>query len=36
MKTSGSFHMSAENIYCGYLLEPTGWGGSNQNQQYMC
>ena len=28
MKHSGSFHISAQNIDWGYLLEPPRWGGS--------
>ena len=35
MKNSGSFHISAQNIYCGYLLEPPRWGGSNEYLQSM-
>ena len=30
MKNSGSFHISAQNIDCGYLLEPPRLGGSNE------
>ena len=30
MKNSGSFHISALNIDCGYLLEPPRRGGSNE------
>ena len=30
MKNSGSFHISAQNIDCGYLLEPPRRGGSNE------
>ena len=33
MKNSGSFHISAQNIDCGYSLEPPHWGGSNEYQQ---
>ena len=29
-KNSGSFHISAQNIDCGYLLEPPRRGGSNE------
>ena len=29
MKNSGSFHISAQNIDWGYLLEPPRRGGSN-------
>ena len=35
MKNSGSFHSSAQNIYCGYLLEPPTRGGSNEYSQSM-
>ena len=35
MKNSGSFHISAQNIDCGYLLEPPRWGGSNEYPQSM-
>ena len=35
MKTSGSFHISAQNIDCGYLLEPSQRGGSNEYPQSM-
>ena len=27
------FHISAQNIDCGYSLEPPRWGGSNENSQ---
>ena len=30
MKNSGIFHISAQNIYCGFLLEPPRRGGSNE------
>ena len=30
MKNSGSFHISAQNIDCVYLLEPPPRGGSNE------
>ena len=30
MKNSGSFHISAQNIDCGYLLDPPRRGGSNK------
>ena len=34
MKKSGSFfHISAQNIDCGYLLEPPRQGGSNKSPQ---
>ena len=29
MKNSDIFHISAQNIYCGYSLEPPRRGGSN-------
>ena len=29
------FHISAQNIDCGYSLEPPRWGGSNEYQQSM-
>ena len=29
------FHISAQNIDCGYLLEPPCWGGSNEYPQSM-
>ena len=32
---SDIFHISAQNIDCGYFLEPTCWGSSNEYQQYM-
>ena len=35
MKNSGSFHISAQNIDCGYLLEPPRRGGSNEYPQSM-
>ena len=35
MKKFGSFHISAQNIYCGYLLEPPRRGGSNKVPQAM-
>ena len=35
MKNSGNFHISAQNIDCGYLLEPPGRGGSNKYQRSM-
>ena len=34
-KNSGSFHISAQNIDCGYLLEPFLRGGSNEYSQAM-
>ena len=35
MKTSDIFHISDQNIDCGYSLEPPRWGGSNEYQQSM-
>ena len=35
MKNSVSFHISAQNIDCGYLLEPPRRGGSNEYPQFM-
>ena len=35
MKISGSFHISAQNIDCGYSLEPPRSGGSNEYPQSM-
>ena len=35
MKNSGSFHISAINIDCGYSLEPPRRGGSNEYPQSM-
>ena len=34
-KNSDIFHMSAQNIDCGYSLEPPWWGGSNEYPQSM-
>ena len=34
-KNSVIFHISAQNIYCWYLLEPPRRGGSNEYPQYM-
>ena len=34
-KNSDSFHNSAQNIDCGYSLEPPRRGGSNENPQSM-
>ena len=34
-KNSGSFHISAKTIDCGYLLEPPWRGGPNEYQQSM-
>ena len=35
MKNSDSFHISAQNIDCGYLLEQSQLGGSNEYPQSM-
>ena len=35
MKTSGSFHISAQNTDCGYSLELHWRGDSNEYQQSM-
>ena len=35
MKNSYIFHISAQNIECGYLLEPPRRGGSNEYPQSM-
>ena len=35
MKTSDIFHISAQNIDCGYSLEPPRRGGSNEYPQSM-
>ena len=35
MKNSDIFHISAQNIDCGYSLEPPRWGGSNEYPQSM-
>ena len=35
MKNSGSFHISTLNIDCGYSLEPSRRGGSNEYPQSM-
>ena len=35
MKNSGGFHISAQNIDLGYLLEPPRRGGSNEYPQSM-
>ena len=34
-KKSDIFHISAQNIDCGYSLEPPRQGGSNEYPQYM-
>ena len=35
IKNSDSVHISAQNIDCGYSLEPPRWGGSNEYLQSM-
>ena len=35
MKNSDIFHISDENIDCGYSLEPPRRGGSNEYTQFM-
>ena len=35
IKNSGSFHISAQNVDCGYSLEPPWQGGSNEYSQSM-
>ena len=35
MKNSDIFHISAQNIDCGYSLEPPHRGGSNEYPQSM-
>ena len=35
IKNSNIFHMSAQNIGCGYSLEPPRRGGSNEYPQFM-
>ena len=35
IKNSNIFHISAQNIDCGYSLEPPRWGGSNECPQSM-
>ena len=35
VKNSDIFHMSAQNIYCGYSLEPPRRGGSNEYPQFV-
>ena len=34
-KKSDIFHISAQNLDCGYSLEPPRRGGSNENPQSM-
>ena len=34
-RNSDIFHISAQNIDCGYSLEPPRRGGSNEYQQYV-
>ena len=36
IKNSDIFHISAQNIDCGYSLEPPRRGGSNEYPQSMC
>ena len=35
IKNSDIFHISAQNIDCGYSLELPRWGGSNEYPQSM-
>ena len=35
IKNSNIFHISAKNIDCGYSLELSRWGGSNEYPQSM-
>ena len=35
IKNSDIFHISAQNIHCGYSLEPPQRGGSNEYPQFM-
>ena len=35
IKNSDIFHISAQNIDCGYLLEPLQWGSSNEYPQSL-
>ena len=35
IKNSDIFHISAQNIDCGYSLEPPRWSGSNEYPQSM-
>ena len=35
IKNSGNFYISAQNIDCGYSLEPPRRGGSNEYSQSM-
>ena len=35
IKKSDIFHISAQNIDCGYLLESPWWGSSNEYPQSM-
>ena len=34
-KNSDNFYISAQNVDCGYSLEPPHWGGSNEYPQSM-
>ena len=36
LKNSDIFHISAQNIDCGYSLDPPRQGGSNEYPQSMC
>ena len=36
IKKCDIFHISAQNIDCGYSLEPPQRGGSNEDPQSMC
>ena len=35
-KNADIFHISIQNIDCGYSLEPPRRGGSNEYPQFMC
>ena len=35
IKKTDIFHIFAQNIDCGYSLEPPRWGGSNEYPQSM-
>ena len=35
MKNTDIFHIFVQNIDCGYSLEPSRWGGSNEYPQSM-
>ena len=34
-KKSNIFHISSQNIHCGYSLEPPRWGSSNEYPHSM-